>query len=226
MQLPAKEAVASIDVDAQYTFTPVCPNELPVIGGDTIGPELNAQAQFAAYRLGSKDAHSPHALWVSSPQAPPFSQVNGINMDIRWPSHAVPGTKGFELLAELPHPADYDFFVWKGVEPDMHPYGACYHDLAERQSTGIIEYLQAKHVTTVLIGGLATDYCVRHTALQLLRAGFKVIINLAATLGVAEDSTAQALQELQQAGAHLIANAAALEQTLDPKLDHTVGASE
>ena len=212
MQLPIKELVASFDVDAQYTFTPVCPDELPVVGGDTIGPELNAQAQFASYRLGSKDAHSPHAHWVSSAQAPPFSPVEGPNMDIRWPSHAVPGTKGFKLLAELPHPADYDFFVWKGVEPDMHPYGACYHDLAERQSTGIIEYLQAKKVTTVLIGGLATDYCVRHSALQLMKAGFKVVINLAATRGVAEDTTALALSELQQAGAHLIASAAQLEQ--------------
>lgn len=214
MQLPTKEAVASFDVDAQYTFTPVCPNELPVVGGDTIGPELNAQAQFAAVRLGSKDAHSPQALWVSSEQAPLFSPVEGPNMDIRWPSHAVPGTKGFELLADLPHPADYDFFVWKGVEPDMHPYGACYHDLAERQSTGIIEYLQARNISTVLIGGLATDYCVRHTALQLLKVGFKVVINLAATRGVAKDSTALALTELQQAGAHLISSAAELQQEL------------
>ena len=212
MQLPSKKLVASFDVDAQYTFTPVCPNELPVAGGDTIGLELNHQAQFAQYRLGSKDAHSPHALWVSNPQDPPFSPVSGANMDIRWPSHAVPGTKGFELLAELPHPAEYDFFVWKGVEPDMHPYGACYHDLAERQSTGIIEYLQAKKVSTVIIGGLATDYCVRHSALQLLKAGFTVVINLAATKGVAEDTTASALAELQQAGAHLIANASVLSQ--------------
>ena len=215
MQLPAKEVVASIDVDAQYTFTPVCPDELPVIGGDTLAPELNAQAQFAGYRLGSKDAHSPQAHWVSSEQAPPFSSVAGANMDIRWPSHAVPGTKGFELLADLPHPADYDFFVWKGVEPDMHPYGACYHDLAERQSTGIIEYLQAKKITTVIIGGLATDYCVRHTALQLLKAGIEVVINLAATRGVAEDSTDQALKELQQAGVHLVQNAAELGQKLE-----------
>ncbi|ART80972.1 isochorismatase family protein [Oceanisphaera avium] len=212
MQLPAKHYVASFDVDAQYTFTPACPDELPVSEGDTLGPELNAQAQFGAYRIGSKDAHSPHALWISHEQAPPFSAIAGKNMDIRWPSHAVPGTKGFELLSELPHPADYDFFVWKGVEPDMHPYGACYHDLAERMSTGVIEFLQAKQVTTVLIGGLATDYCVRHTTLQLLKAGFKVIVNLAATRGVAPDSTAQALEEMTQAGAQLIANAAALTQ--------------
>ena len=215
MQLPAKEYVASLDVDAQYTFTPVCPNELPVLGGDTIANELNHQAQFAAYRLGSKDAHSPQALWVSNEQHPPFSPLDGTNMDIRWPSHAVPGTKGFELLVGLPHPADYDFFVWKGVEPDMHPYGACYHDLAERMSTGIIEYLRANQVSTVIVGGLATDYCVRHTVLQLLTAGFEVIVNRSATFGVADESTRHAIAEMIQHGAHFVQHSAELEQAND-----------
>ncbi|WP_417614062.1 isochorismatase family protein [Oceanisphaera sp.] len=212
MQLPAKKHVASLDVDAQYTFTPICPNELPVPGGDTIADELNSQAQFAAYRLGSKDAHSPQALWVSNEQQPPFSPIEGANMDIRWPSHAVPGTKGFELLAGLPHPADYDFFVWKGVEPDMHPYGACYHDLSDRMSTGIIEYLHGKQVTTVLVGGLATDYCVYHTVLQLLRAGFEVIINRAATRGVADETSRHAIADMIQQGAHFVHHSAELEQ--------------
>ncbi|MGB5854342.1 MAG: isochorismatase family protein [Oceanisphaera sp.] len=215
MQLPARKYVASLDVDAQYTFTPVCPNELPVPGGDTIANELNHQAQFGAYRLGSKDAHSPQALWVSNEQHPPFSPVDGANMDIRWPSHAVPGTKGFELLAGLPHPADYDFFVWKGVEPDMHPYGACYHDLAERMSTGIIEYLRANKVSTVIVGGLATDYCVCHTVLQLLATGFEVIVNRAATFGVADKTSRHAIAEMIQHGAHFVHHSAELEQAND-----------
>ena len=50
MQLPEKKYIASFDIDAQNTFTPVCPNELPVAEGDTIAPELNAQAQFASLR--------------------------------------------------------------------------------------------------------------------------------------------------------------------------------
>ena len=48
MQLPEKKYIASFDIDAQNTFTPVCPDELPVAEGDTIAPELNAQAQFAS----------------------------------------------------------------------------------------------------------------------------------------------------------------------------------
>ena len=50
MQLPEKKYIASFDIDAQNTFTPVCPDELPVAEGDTIAPELNAQAQFASLR--------------------------------------------------------------------------------------------------------------------------------------------------------------------------------
>lgn len=215
MQLATKDQVASFDVDAQYTFTPSCPNELPVPEGDTIAEELNRQAQFARIRLGSKDAHSPQAIWVSNEQQPPFSEVAGDNVDIRWPSHAVPGTKGFEFLAGLPHPSAYDFFVWKGVELDMHPYGACYHDLAEQLSTGVIEYLRAEQINTVLIGGLATDYCVRHTGLQLLKAGFSVIINRAATRGVAKDTTDAALAELSAHGAYLIDDCSQLEQAHD-----------
>ncbi|GAA3720025.1 isochorismatase family protein [Oceanisphaera sediminis] len=215
MKLPAKNRVASLDVDAQYTFTPSCPDELPVPGGDTIADELNRQAAFADWRLGSKDAHSPQALWISSDKQPPFSPIKGANMDIRWPRHAVPGTPGFELLDGLPHPADYDFFVWKGVEPDMHPYGACYHDLAGNMSTGMIEYLRDREINTVLVGGLATDYCVRHTVLQLLDAGFNVVVNRSAIRGVADESSRHAIAEMIQHGAHFVHDSRQLEQTDD-----------
>ena len=89
MQLPSKAQIAAFDVDAQYTFTPVCPDELPVAGGDEIAFELNAQAKFAKFRLGSKDAHSLKAAWLATPSAPVFSPVAGANMDVRWPAHAV-----------------------------------------------------------------------------------------------------------------------------------------
>ena len=53
-----KAQVASFDVDAQNTFTPLCPDELPVPEGNCIVDELNAQAKWANYRVGSKDAHN------------------------------------------------------------------------------------------------------------------------------------------------------------------------
>lgn len=199
--LPPTATVASFDVDAQNCFTPVCPAELPVPEGDAIVDALNAQAALANLRVGSKDAHSPQAVWVADAANPQFSPVQGRDVDIRWNVHAVPGTKGFELISGLPHPADYDFFVWKGIEPDMHPYGACYHDLANTRSTGVIEWLRARGVSHVILGGLATDYCVKTTVLQLCDAGFNVVVNLAACRGIAPDTVAEAQQAMQAAGA-------------------------
>jgi nicotinamidase/pyrazinamidase len=210
MQLPLRTQIASFDVDAQYTFTPVCAGELPVAGGDEIAAELNAQAMFAALRVGSKDAHSVHAHWLASPDAPAFSAVAGPNMDIRWPAHAIVGTRGFDLLDTLPKPCDYNYFVWKGVEPDMHPYGACFHDLGGRLSTGVIEFLGARGIRTVLVGGLALDYCVVTTALQLAQASFNVIVNLAACRGIAEQSCTVALEKMRTAGILTIEYAAQL----------------
>lgn len=206
---------ASFDIDAQRTFTPLCADELPVPGGDQIAAELNAQANLVHWRVGSKDAHSPKAVWVTDDPAKIAQPgVVGDNVEEHWPVHAVPGTAGFELLPGLPHPAAYDFFVWKGVELDMHPYGACYHDLAETMSTGVIEWLKAHHITHVIAGGLATDYCVKATVLQLQRAGLQVLLNLAACRGIAADTSAAAVTLMQQAGVIVVDNSQQLRKQL------------
>ncbi len=92
----------------------------------------------------------------------------------------------------------------------MHPYGSCYHDLAEKLSTGAIEYLRFHEVKTVIVGGLATDYCVKNTALQLCRAGFTVILNQAACRGVAAGTTEAAIQEMANAGVKIAAQTSAI----------------
>ena len=190
----------------QKTFTPLCPQELPVIGGELIVPELNRQAEFARLRIGSKDAHSPRAIWVADKENPILSSIEGDNVDVRWPLHAVPGMVGFELVSGLPHPKYYDYFVWKGVEPDMHPYGACYHDHAEHLSTGVLEYLLVNNIKTVIVGGLALDYCVKTTVLQLRRADFNVVLNLAATRGIDETACEAAISEMKNMSISIIAS--------------------
>lgn len=212
MNIP-KARIASFDVDAQNTFTPVCPSELPVPGGTEIVAELNTQADYASVRIGSKDAHSPAAVWVADDLSPQFSPVAGEpDADIHWNQHAVPGTRGFELIAGLPPVTDYDYFVWKGVELNLHPYGACYHDLAGRMSTGVIEYLMAQGIETVIVGGLATDYCVKTTVLQLREAGFEVVVNLGACRGIAPDTVDAAIAEMRAAGVQFVSRAAGLSE--------------
>lgn len=207
--------IASFDVDAQKGFTPLCPDELPVAGGEQIAPALNELASRAHLRLGSKDAHSPHAAWIAPNHAQMLQPLPLANADVSWVSHCVPGTPGFELLDELPAPLDYDYFVWKGVEPDLHPYGACYHDLAEKRSTGAIEFLRHNGVQRVLVGGLALDYCVKTTALQLRRAGFVVDVYLPACRAIAENTAQAACAEMSAAGIALHASLDELDAALN-----------
>ena len=211
MQLPDKKYIASFDIDAQNTFTPVCPDELPVAEGDQIADELNAQAKFASLRLASRDAHTLDALWLSDAEHAPLTPIEGHpDLDVRWPAHAIIGTKGFDFIAGL-DPKAYDFQIYKGIEPDKHPYGACYHDLKNTLSTGAIEYLRCHGITTVICGGLATDYCVKNTVLQLKAAGFDVILNKAACRGIAPETIAAAMDEMAAAGVKFVECTAELE---------------
>ena len=207
--------IAAIDVDVQNTFTPVCPDELPVPQGHLIAAALNEQASLAHFRITTKDAHTPLAPWVVSSHSEMFQPVGLPEADITWVAHAVPGSKGFELIDGLPAVSDYDFLVYKGIEPTFHPYGACYHDLSEKLSTGLIEWLHQHQVTTVILGGLALDYCVKTTALQLKNVGFNVVVNLSATKGIADETVQQALQQMQRAGISLAANIEELKLQLN-----------
>ncbi len=207
--------IAAIDVDVQNTFTPVCPDELPVPQGHLIAAALNEQASLAHFRIMTKDAHTPLAPWVVSSHSEMFQPVGLPEADITWVAHAVPGSKGFELIDGLPAVSDYDFLVYKGIEPTFHPYGACYHDLSEKLSTGLIEWLHQHQVTTVILGGLALDYCVKTTALQLKNVGFNVVVNLSATKGIADETVQQAIQQMQRAGISLAANIEELKLQLN-----------
>jgi len=104
--------------------------------------------------------------------------------------------------------------VWKGVEPDLHPYGACYHDLAERRSTGAIEYLKVQQVDTVIVGGLALDYCVKSTARQLRQAGFQVLLYLPACRALTQEGAIAACGALAAEGVILCGDEAALDHQL------------
>ena len=196
---------ASFDVDPQCGFSPLCPDELPVNDAEAIVPVLNRQAEKGHLRIASKDAYTPDGIWIATQEKPQFSAVGWPNVDVRWNRHCQVGTAGFEFLPGLPKPLEYDFVAYKGMENDSHPYGACYHDLGDTRSTGVIEFLERKDVQTVIVGGLATDYCVKVTALQLRKAGFEVILNLAACRAIDfNGSRKAALEEMQAAGIKIV----------------------
>src|SRR5476651_71274 len=217
MPLTQNGKIASFDVDAQKGFTPLCPQELPVAGGHENVGELNFMASLAQIRVGSKDAHSRSAQWIPQGGAAPMSLIEGDGeLDIRWPAHCVVGERGYESLDGLPAEMDYDYFVYKGVSADLHPYGACYHNRkGTPRSTGAIEFLKQNDVATVLVGGLATDYCVKETAQQLAGAGFQVILFLPACRGIAND-LAPALDAMRASGVVVAESRSDLQAILAP----------
>ena len=206
-----KHNTASVFVDPQNTFTPLCPEELPVPEGDKIVDELNALLDFTSVHLASGDEHPVDALYFADDEHPQFSPApKGEDMDIRWNRHGVVGTYGADLIKGLPRKGDYDLYIAKGTRADQHPYGMCYYDLSEKEPSGAIEFLKQRKIVTVLIGGLATDYCVKNSALQLARAGFKVIVNLAACRGIDPDTVEQAVIEMEACGVCFVQNASQL----------------
>ena len=190
--LIVQRCTASINVDPQKGFTPICPDELPVPDGQNIVDELNGQNSLTKFKIVSKDVHPKDGKWIATPENPQLSIVGLPNVNIRWNRHCESGTVGMELLDGLPKMTEYDFFVAKGFESDLHPYSACYHDMDKKISTGIIEWLNQHDITSVIVGGLAlnvenTPLCVGETVIDLANAGFQVILNLGAVRGLGTD---------------------------------------
>ncbi len=176
-------------VDPQNDF---CPGgSLPVPDGDKVMPVLNAWAQAAE--------HAGVPIFVSRDWHPPktthFKELGGV-----WPPHCIQGTRGAEFhpMLELPKSA---VVVSKGMGEAEDAYSAFQaRDDAERPLTTL---LREKNVSHLYVMGLATDYCVKASALGALDNGFKVTIipdgmravNLQPTDGDA------ALEEMRKAGA-------------------------
>ena len=114
-----------------------------------------------------------------------------------WPRHCVVGTDGVEL-----HPA-LDRGPLQAVF-DKGEHAAAYSGFeGAADGVGLAEWLRAHGVDAVDVVGIATDHCVRATALDAVAAGFDTRVLLPLTAGVAEGTTAAALEQLRAAGVHL-----------------------
>lgn len=88
---------------------------------------------------------------------------------------------------------------------DKGAYAAAYSGFegTDENGTTLAEWLRARDVTEVDVVGIATDHCVRATALDAAREGFRTNVLLGLTAGVSADSTARALEEMRGAGVEL-----------------------
>jgi nicotinamidase/pyrazinamidase len=212
-----KEKTATFLVDAQQGFTPLCPTELPVPDGDKIVNECLKTFEKTQYKIASKDAHPNNASWITNDKNQIANLIPNLprQIDLFWPRHCEVGTRGFELIPALPSIEDFDFVVYKGVEKNIHPYSAIYHLLnpnskGYRISTGVIEFLHTKNVDTIIIVGLATNYCCMATAIDLKDAGFNVIVNLGGCRGIGNINPS--IETMKEKGIKIINNSDHLEK--------------
>src|SRR5579875_424899 len=115
-----------------------------------------------------------------------------------WPPHCVAGTPGADFHPDLDTSAVEAVFT-KGA------YAAAYSGFegTDEAGTPLADWLRAHDVDAVDVAGIATDYCVRATALDAARAGFATRVLLGLVAGVGTESTAKALAELRAAGVEL-----------------------
>jgi nicotinamidase/pyrazinamidase len=173
---------ALVIVDFQNDF---CPGgALAVPTGDEIAPRLNDLAGSGDFDvvIATRDWHPPdHGSFVE--QGGP------------WPVHCVAGTPGAELHHAL-DPSPIDLVVDKGQDPGTEGYSGF-------EATGLADLLRERGVDRLTVVGLATDYCVKNTALDALREGFAVTVDSTATRGVdvQPGDSERALDEVRAAGA-------------------------
>ena len=176
-------ARALIIVDFQNDFTPP-DGALAVPAGDQIADRINALAASGDFDLvvATRDWH-PRDHGSFEPQGGP------------WPVHCVQGSPGAELHADLDRD-HIDLIVDKGQDTDTEGYSGF-------EATDLAERLREHAVDELVVVGLATDYCVKNTALDAVREGFEVSVDPTAVRGVEVEpgDSERALEELRAAGA-------------------------
>ena len=182
----AQSRRALILVDIQNDF---CPGgSLAVAGGDQIIPVVNELQRRFDLVVATKDWHPPgHASFVSL-----------------WPAHCVQNTAGAEFHPALDTSRVAHVFL-KGTDPEVDSYSG-FFDNEHRRATGLGDYLKERGVAEVVIVGLATDYCVKFTALDALRLGLRTTVVSDACRGVEVNpgDTERALAEMAAAGAEIV----------------------
>ncbi len=195
---------ALILVDVQNDFSPT--GALPVAEGDKIVPIINRLMPLFDQVIATQDWHpAGHASFASVQGKSPgeLIELNGA-AQIMWPDHCVQGSFGAEFIATLNTDA-LDFVVQKGTNSNIDSYSG-FFDNQRLQATGLADYLRAHGLTDLYIVGLATDYCVKFTALDAAELGFNtwVVVDACRGVNLNPGDVDSALQEMQQAGCTLI----------------------
>ncbi|MCB1120305.1 MAG: bifunctional nicotinamidase/pyrazinamidase [Verrucomicrobiae bacterium] len=162
---------ALIIVDMQNDFMPGGPLAVPE--ADHLVPLINELQKAFEVVVATRDWHPEgHCSFVSNHSGKSVGAVikhEGLDQ-ILWPQHCVQNTSGAELVDGLDQDRINKVFD-KGVDADIDSYSAFY-DNGHRRATGLGDYLKDKGVDEVFIVGVATDVCIKFTAIDAARDGF------------------------------------------------------
>jgi nicotinamidase/pyrazinamidase len=196
---------ALIIVDVQNDF---CPGgALAVRDGDHVVPIINdIKANFDIV-VATQDWHPRnHGSFAANHAGKKPGEVIDLHglQQVLWPVHCVQRTNGADFVANL-NTQRIDRIFQKGINPDIDSYSGFY-DNGHRRSTGLGEYLKDKGVTDVYVVGLATDYCVKFTALDARRLEFKTVLVEDACRGVElnDGDVRRAIEEMRANGVEVV----------------------
>jgi len=199
---------ALILVDIQNDFLPG--GALAVPEGDQIIPVANELQSAFPLVVATQDGHpANHGSFAAShPGRKVFEQIelNGLSQTL-WPVHCVQQTRGAELADALSRKRITRIFP-KGTDAGIDSYSGLF-DNGHRKSTGLGEWLKVQGVSEVFVCGLATDYCVKFTALDAVQMGFKTHFIEDASRGVdlRPDDVKKAIEEMRRAGIAVVQSA-------------------
>ncbi len=182
---------ALIVVDVQNDF---CPGgSLAVSNGDEVVAPLNKLIKEFLDRgepvYKTRDWHPP--------QTKHFQIYGGV-----WPVHCVQGTRGAEFHPDLNDDPRVTI-ISKGIDESADGYSGF-------DGTNLASLLREEGVGEVWVGGLATDYCVKHTVLDALKEGFEVsaLADAMRAVNLNPEDGAKAVEEMRETGAEIVGDAA------------------
>ena len=192
---------ALIIVDMQNDF--VEGGALAVPGGKELVPLVNRLQPHFDLVIATQDWHpANHGSFATNhPGRKTFElvELGGLPQTL-WPVHCVENTPGADFVPGLDR-SRWAAVFQKGTDPEIDSYSGLF-DNGKRRATGLGDFLKERGVDQVYVLGLATDYCVKFTALDTLALGFETSLIEDASRGVdlQPGDVEKAINEMRQAG--------------------------
>jgi len=206
--LITRENTGVIVVDVQADFTELKAGALAVPGTDAdyIDDVQAATRRFQDQGLRiyfTLDWHPVDhiSFFSNNPGTEPLQEIEleKGRTQVMWPPHCVQNTPGAEILIDIEGPAGR---VQTGANPKFDSYSGFVDDGGNH--TGLDSLLRRDGIKKLIIYGLATDYCVKHTVLDAIELGYRVELLIDLCRGISPETTESALEEMAAKGVAIV----------------------